>query len=182
MGSVFLTGMPGSGKSTVVSNVIKILWKLGWKVGGILTPEVRVGDKRIGFKVVDLSSRKEAMMASVNIRSVYRVSKYGVDVKNFERIALPALDFAVKKCKVIVIDELGKMEFFSKRFHEKVYEILKLEKPLLAVVHRNYINEFRSFGELITVNLRNRDELPKIVVAKLCELTPSHSSHYSLLS
>jgi len=37
---------------------------------------------------------------------------------------LPALDYAIKTCDVIVIDEIAPMELFSIKFKEKVEEIL----------------------------------------------------------
>jgi nucleoside-triphosphatase len=162
---IFLTGLPGCGKSTVLMKVIELLKEKGLKIGGIVTPEVRVGNKRVGFAVRDIYSGKEGILASVDQKTGHRLGKYRVNLKSFEEVALPALDFALKECDIVAIDEIGRMEFFSEKFKEKVYEIVLSNKPLIAVVHRNYVEKFRDFGKMIVVTKENRDELPEIILS-----------------
>ena len=54
---IFLTGRPGSGKSTVLMKVMERLEAKGLKIGGITTPEVRAKGRRVAFRVVALSSQ-----------------------------------------------------------------------------------------------------------------------------
>jgi nucleoside-triphosphatase len=166
---IFLTGLPGSGKSTVLMKVIKLLSERKLKVGGVITPEIRSKGERIGFAVKDVYSGKEGMLASIKQKVGPRLGKYRVNLENFEEVALPALDFAIKNCDLIAIDEIGKLEFFSKNFHQKVYEIVNSNKPLIAVIHRNYIKEFEIFGELIVATKENRDKLPNIIFDRIIQ-------------
>lgn len=161
---IFLTGLPGSGKSTVLMRVIELLRQNGLKVGGIVTPEMRESGRRTGFLVKDVCSGKEGIMASVEQRTGPRVSKYGVDVEGFERIALPALEFAVKNCDVCCVDEIGRMEFFSPKFKERIHEIVKADKPMIAVLHRDFVNQFRQCGKVIEVTAENRRNLPEQII------------------
>ena len=161
---VFLTGAPGSGKSTVLMNIVEILREKGLKIGGIVTPEIRSGRRRIGFGVKDVFSCEEGILARVNEKVGPKVGKYTINLESFEKIALPALDFAFENCDLVVIDEIGKMEAFSKRFMEKVFEILSSKKKVLAVLHRNFVSEFKSFGRVIEVTEKNRDVLPQELV------------------
>jgi nucleoside-triphosphatase len=62
------------------------------------------------------------------------------------------------------IDEIGRMEFFSEKFKEKVYEVIRSNKPLIAVVHRNYESRFKIFGKMITVTKDNREKLPHLIL------------------
>jgi nucleoside-triphosphatase len=163
---ILLSGMPGSGKSTVVQNVIKSLKERGCKVGGIITPEIRKDGRRIGFKVVDVYSGKEGTLASIGFKSKYRVSKYGINLQDFERIALPALDFARKNCDLTIVDEIGRMELFSEKFKEKVHEILISDKPVLAVVHRNFIHYYEKYGKLLWVNREKIEKITKELIEK----------------
>jgi nucleoside-triphosphatase len=147
---VFLTGRPGSGKSTLFMGVLGELMKKGKKIGGIATPEVREEGVRTGFLVRDMASEKEELFASIGSKSP-TVGKYHVDIEAFERIAIGAMDFAIKKCDVVGLDEIGKMEMLSKRFKEKLREILDSGKPLIATVGRKFVSQFPRYGKVIEV-------------------------------
>ena len=161
---IFLTGKPGSGKSTVLMKVIESLKRRGLKIGGIITPEIRVKGKRIGFKVIDVYSNEEGVLASIGQKSGPRVGKYRIDLKDFERVALKALDFALNDCDVICVDELGKMELFSEKFERKIEEILRSSKPAIIVLHRNLIERYEKYGKVIWVTVENRDKLPEEIL------------------
>jgi len=161
---IFLTGLSGSGKSTVLIKTIELLKEKNPKIGGITTPEIRKQGKRIGFSVKDVFTGKEGILASVDQKIGPRVGKYRIDLKEFERIALPALDFTLKNCVIICVDELGRMEFFSSKFKEKVLEILNSDKKVIACLHRNFIDEFKKYGKLIEVTLENREKLPQEII------------------
>jgi len=156
---ILLTGLPGSGKSTVLMRVVNDLTSKGLRVGGIITPETRVHGRRTGFRIVDLYAGREAVLASSEARTGPQLGRYRVDVDAFEAIALPALDYAEKQCDLVCIDEIGKMEFFSKRFVEKINALFESEKPMIAVVHRDFVRLYGKYGTLITVTLGNRDHL-----------------------
>ena len=155
----FLTGRPGCGKSTVLMRIIDILKKKGLKVGGFITPEIRKDGKRLGFKVVDIHSGEEGILASVNQKEGPKVGKYRVNLEDFERVALKALDFALNNCDIICVDELGKMELFSEKFKKKIEKILRSPKPAIIVLHRNLIENYGKYGKVIWVTVENRDKL-----------------------
>jgi len=164
---IFLTGMPGSGKSTVLMKVIERLRAEGLRVGGIITPEVRTQGQRTAFKVVDLSSGEEGILASVDQPNGPTVGKYRVNIPDFERVAIPALDFAIKQCHIICIDEIGKMELFSTEFKQKINEILRSEKPLIVAVHRNYAKNYEKIGIMLQVTPENREKITDTIVSKI---------------
>jgi len=164
---IFLTGMPGSGKSTVLMKAIERLRAEGLSVGGIITPEVRTEGKRTAFKVVDLSSGEEGILASVDQPNGPTVGKYRVNMPDFERVTMQALDFALKECDIICIDEIGTMELFSAKFKQKVNEILRLEKPVIVAVHRNYAKNYEKMGIMIQVTPENREKIIDTIVSKI---------------
>ena len=112
MKNLLLTGRPGVGKTTVVQAVARLF---PGEVGGFLTGEIRERGMRKGFSITSVEGAN-VVMAHVDFRSSVRVGKYGVDVPAFERIALPALRDAVQRKRIIVIDEIGKMELASRKF------------------------------------------------------------------
>ncbi len=166
---IFITGLPGSGKSTILIKVLNFLKGKNFKIGGIISPEIREKGERIGFEVVDIFSNKRKVFASIYFKSNYKVGKYFVDINAFEEIAINALEFAFENCDIIAIDEIGKMELLSKRFREFVYKIINSNKHLIAVVHRNYINEFEKFGKTFVVTKENRDELTNTILSYIVQ-------------
>lgn len=164
MTRIFLTGVPGCGKSTVLMKVVDILKKKGLKVGGFITPEIRVKGIRTGFKVVDIISNEEGILASINQKTGPSIGKYRVNIFDFERVALEALDFAMEECDVICADEIGKMELFSEKFRKKLKEILSTDKPLVCVLHRSLINQYEMYGKVLYVTRGNRETLQEDVI------------------
>jgi nucleoside-triphosphatase len=164
---LLISGPPASGKSTLIIKLIDFLTKNNVKVGGIISPEVRKGGVRIGFKVVDLLTLKEKLFASVYYKTEYKVGKYYVDVGFFEEIAIPAFEIAERECKVIAIDEIGKMELFSKKFEEKIREVLTGNKVVIAVVHRNYLNEYKKYGKAFWLEREKWKEIYDSIVVEL---------------
>ncbi|RLF48124.1 MAG: AAA family ATPase [Thermoplasmata archaeon] len=128
--NILLTGKPGCGKTTLIKQIIE---ELGLDAGGFYTLEIRREGKREGFKIITLDG-KEGLLAHVNIRSPYRVSKYGVDIKNLEEIGVKSILDALEKNKVIVIDEIGKMELFSEQFRNAVLAALDSQSKVLATI------------------------------------------------
>ena len=168
-GKFFLTGLPGSGKSTVFLRCVEGLRGLGFTVGGIATPEIRSRGRRIGFNVLDLATGRRGLLAGVTVASDYQVGRYGVDLQGFEAVALPALKFAEESCDVVGIDEIGRMEFFSETFRRRVDELVDGPKPLIAVLHRNYVGAFKGKGETYVVSPENREGLSRMVVSGIRE-------------
>ena len=136
--NIFVTGPPRSGKSTLIMDISKKLLELGIEIRGIICPEIRISGRRWGFKVVVYPDGPEEILASIEIRSPYRVSKYGVNIAGFEKIVEEHLSKTLHdpQTKVILIDEIGKMELMSKKFRNFVEKALNSEKPILGVLGR----------------------------------------------
>jgi len=128
-----LTGRPGTGKTSLIKQAVA---GMKGKAGGFYTEEVRSQGVRQGFRLVTLDGRS-AILAHVDIRSPYRVSKYGVDIDSLDRVGVSALHQAAKECYLIVIDESGKMELFSANFRETVLQILDSGKRVLGTIMFN---------------------------------------------
>jgi len=158
---IFLTGLAGSGKSTVLIKTIELLKNSGKKVGGFVTPEIREKGKRKGFYVKDVFSGAMEVFASVDFKIGPKLGKYCIDIDAFDKIALKAIDFALKNCDVIAVDEIGKMEFFSENFKKKLGVLMLEDKPLIAVLHRDFVGQFKQLGKVIEVTKENREKLPE---------------------
>ena len=129
--NILITGNPGVGKTTLIRDIIS---KLNISAGGFYTAEVRDDSgKRWGFKIIALNGR-EGVMASVDLISQYRVSRYGVDIAAIDRVGVAAIRDALEHNDMVVIDEIGRMELFSKQFQDAVLEALDSPKPVLGTI------------------------------------------------
>jgi nucleoside-triphosphatase len=125
-----LTGHPGVGKTTIIKKLIE---KLKLPAGGFYTEEIRENNVRMGFAIVTLSGLK-GVLAHRNFKSRYKVGDYGVGVYTLDRIGVKEIQMCLVEKKVIVIDEIGKMELLSPQFQEAVKKALDADNPVLGTI------------------------------------------------
>jgi len=151
----FVSGAPKSGKTTLLRRIVEELKKRGLKVGGFITPEERHHGTRKGFYVQDIETGKIALLASVDAEGP-KVSKYHVDIKSFESVAIPSMT-NVDNYDVFVIDEIGRMELKSQKFISLLDKIFESPVPLIASLHRDYIGRYGIYGEVVILTPTNRE-------------------------
>lgn len=177
--NLLLTGKPGIGKTTVIKRVLEAL-KV--PVTGFYTREIRGPGGRLGFEAVTIEGPK-CILAHIDFKSPYRVSKYGVDVSTFERIIVPSIDPTLHpEAALIVIDEIGKMECFSSRFCETVLRALDSDKLVLGTITIGggpFIEGIkrRPDVEILTVTLTNRENLHFLILSKLAKAIGDSKSY-----
>ncbi|MBN1351902.1 NTPase [candidate division KSB1 bacterium] len=130
MKNLLLTGRPGTGKTTLIK---KALESCSLQAGGFYTQELREHGHRTGFEIISLAGQK-AVMAHINMKSRYKVGKYGVDKSEIERIAIKSIFDALDDDDIIIIDEIGKMELLSDRFKQAVLTALDSPKHVLGTI------------------------------------------------
>jgi nucleoside-triphosphatase len=159
-----LTGMPGTGKTTIIKQIISAC---GENASGFYTEEIRVSGIRQGFRIVTTGGQT-AILAHLDIHSPYTVSKYGVDIEGLEKIGLAALRQAADHNKLIILDEIGKMELFSDPFKELVLNLIESNKRILGTImlkphpFADCIKQ-KTQVELLTVTRQNQAQ----VIAKI---------------
>ncbi|XP_016956232.1 cancer-related nucleoside-triphosphatase [Drosophila biarmipes] len=137
---VLITGPPGVGKTTLVRKICSFLRDKEHLLQGFYTEEVRGKgtSQRIGFDVVTLAGKRGFLAREQPGDHLRRpkVGKYSVFVQDFEDLALPLLNIKDSQSEpaLLVIDEVGKMELFSRRFESAVVDLLKKKRPLLVTI------------------------------------------------
>lgn len=132
--NIFITGRPGCGKTSLIKELIR---ELNLDAAGFYTQEIREGNVRKGFKIITLNG-KEGILAHVNIKSSYRVSKYKVNLKDLERIGVKSILDALKENKIVIIDEIGKQEMCSTKFRETTISALNSKNKILGTIKLTY--------------------------------------------
>lgn len=93
-------------------------------------------------------------------------------MEEFEKLVLPQLDAGTRPADLYVIDEIGKMELLSTKFRNKITALLLQPTHLLATIAKKgplFIQQIKQRDdiELIEVNHRNRDQLPREIERRI---------------
>jgi nucleoside-triphosphatase len=128
--NIFITGLPGCGKTTLIMEILK---ELNFGAGGFYTSEIKEGGRRLGFTIKTLNGQ-EGVLAHVNIKSPFRVSKYKVNIKDLEDIGVKSILDSLRENKMIVIDEVGAMEMKSEEFKKAVETALNSKNKVLGTI------------------------------------------------
>lgn len=161
--NVFLTGEVGIGKTTVIN---KLLLQL---------PHIICG----GFRTVSAEAITEASMLDVFIEKAWEQTPHdfehlvGSRLEDRRFIPYPrAFDVAGRQileqtptnAKLILMDELGKMESDAMLFQRAVFSALNGSIPVLGVIkpkHTAFLDAIRADerSKIVEVSLENRDNL-----------------------
>jgi len=170
---LLLTGRPGIGKTTVIK---KVAGALGERAGGFYTEEIHGPGGRKGFRLVTLDGQG-AVMAHVDLRGRGRprVSRYGVDVEIIERVGVAALRRAMQGGRIVVVDEIGRMELFCRPFQDVVLEAMGGPHVVIATVMAKptpWVDELKAMSHATTweVTVENRGAMVERVLQWLDEL------------
>jgi nucleoside-triphosphatase len=158
--NVLITGIPGSGKTTLV---VKLAEKLrAFKVAGFYTKEIRTRGVRKGFEVVDLRGVR-TILSHVDMPGRQRVGRYGVDVAGFERY-LGTVPFLSPATDLIIVDEIGTMECLSETFARLVADLLDAPVMVVATIALHgggIIERIKKRADVLIFHVteKNRDSL-----------------------
>ncbi len=167
--NIFLTGAPSSGKTTVIKKVIR---SLSHPCNGFYTEEERIEGRRVGFRMSTVDG-KSGYLAHQDIESDFHIRRYGVSIENIENIAVPAI--LPTDNNIIILDEIGKMECFSKSFIEAAERALDSPNIVIGTITfggTDFIPKAkgRKDIEITEVTVDNRDVLPEIILEKVRSL------------
>jgi len=127
---IFLTGLPGCGKTTLIRGLADRFPKL---VTGFYTEEVRdEKGQRVGFDLVSHTGER-AVFARKGGGSRKRVGKYSVFIEPLEKWGMELLRPSPDR-PLVILDEVGKMECLSRVFQERVLELVDSSYAILGSV------------------------------------------------
>ena len=155
--NILVTGPPRSGKSTLIEKVVQ---EISRPATGFFTQELREKERRVGFSITTLDG-KTGVLAHQSLRSKFRVGKYGVNLEDLDQIAVPSMLPSIP-AQIVVIDEIGKMECFSRLFKETLLRVLSSENQVIgsiAIKGDHFIQSIKKREDvsLISITEKTRD-------------------------
>jgi len=165
--NILLTGPPRCGKSALIEKIIRQIDK---PLTGFFTREIKEKGQRVGFSIITLDG-KGGILAHKESKSKMRVGKYGVNIDELDRIAVPSI-IPSKADQIVIIDEIGKMECFSPLFRETLIKTLDSANPVIGSIAQKgspFIEKVKERKDvlLVPVSEENRDSLPADLSAQI---------------
>ena len=169
---ILITGPPGSGKSTLISRLMGYYTQRNYKIYGFITPEVRQNNKRKGFDVEDIYSKKKFPLARVELLNTkFKLGNYSVFIKEFEDYLDTALNIKENLIDLLIIDEIGKMELFSRKFQDLIEKFFQSEVPIIATIGQKVNHPIKDFilginnTTLLFLNRENREDVFQKIIS-----------------
>jgi nucleoside-triphosphatase THEP1 len=162
--NIFITGNPRCGKSTLIQKVLNDI--ADKKISGIITPEIRINGERQGFKIIDLASNNEEILASVDIKRGPGVSKYRVNIEGIDTIMDKFLE-SYENSEYVIIDEIGMMEFYSRKFRDTIRMVIDSDKKVLATLSKRFVNQYNDKGQIYFLTRENFEEIYNQVLSQM---------------
>ena len=109
-----VSGERGAGKTSLCSAVVQWVRAAGWDVAGLLSPAVLADGRKLGIDVLDLRSGGRRRLANARLFEEERDNGIHTRAWAFDPEALDWGDRvlqAVGSCDLLVVDELGMLEF-----------------------------------------------------------------------
>jgi nucleoside-triphosphatase len=165
--NLLVTGPPRCGKSTLIE---RLAMQIRRPLTGFFTREIREKGVRAGFSIEPLEGKK-GILAHIKSRSPRKLGRYGVNLEEFESLAIPAM-IPSGSDQIIIIDEIGKMECFSPRFREALIHTLDLPNPVISSIAQKgtpFIEKIKERNDvlLVTISEENRDSLPAFLLHQM---------------
>lgn len=170
--NIIITGMPRSGKSTLLKKVLS-----GYKEKvGFVTNEILEGGQRVGFEV-ETNAGEKTVLASVNFNTGFKVARYFVNIENLDRIISRVAKFEVDD--LLYLDEIGQMQLFSENFRDLALKYLDASNICVATLSKVYEDDFtrqikgRDDAVVVEITEDNRDSVEaylKDLIDKLLEI------------
>ncbi len=166
---ILLTGRPGIGKTTVIKKLAQRL--AFFKPSGFYTEEIRQEGIRKGFAIKRLDGSTAGILAHVDVKGPYRVARYGVNIKVFDSF-LSEIEGEVLASRIVLIDEIGKMECYSQRFRLLIENLLSSDRVLIATIAEKgtgFIEKIKNTEGtvIIEVTEHNRERLVSEIEEKI---------------
>ena len=145
---IIITGSRGAGKTAYCRNEIQKARENSLIVRGVLSPAMFLNHKKIAFYAQNLKNDEKRLVGS--LASYANLGKQFHDWTLDPDVIRWVNEFLSEKepCDLLVIDELGPLEFSDHEGYLAAFDCLKNQnyRKALVVIRPECIDAFRSFG------------------------------------
>ncbi|TYP75634.1 nucleoside-triphosphatase [Paenibacillus methanolicus] len=174
MHTFLLTGKSQMGKTTLLKRIIDTVG--AERFGGFYTEEIRDASERMGFTCVLLGGGS-LPLAHVGLNSPHRVGRYGVRAGWFNEEVRRSLTETVDSGKIVVADEIGRMQMSDPDFLPFIQGLLA--SPEQGIVLGSIMEERDAATDalkalpgvrVLPVTWENRDRLHEEIAVEIAAL------------
>ena len=126
-------------------------------VGGVLCPEVRKHDIRIGYDILDVQTNRSVMFGRLALKADFSgepVSDYIISYTGLEFAKLSIQKALESRCDVVFIDEVGHLELAGKGIIESVKTVYQEASNSTTVVRRPLLTAFLEYFNRASPTIR----------------------------
>ena len=163
--NVFITGIPGVGKTTLVRKLAQDLSML--LIKGFYKEKIVEDDSTRGFRVISFDYQ-EQILAHLFIEGPNKMDGFGVNIEGFEKFILPQFQ-NIDMVDLFIFDEIGKMECMSDSFCSGFEKILDADVPVITTYSHHSAFKLNTLKKrkdttFLQMTLKNRDDIWKQVL------------------
>ncbi len=149
--NLVVTGKVKSGKTTWCANYSQ--WLIGHKfaVGGVLCPEARNNDIRIGYDIVDIQTNGTAVFGRIASEANFEGEPVGDYLISYEGLefAKRAIQKALEnRCDMVFIDEVGHLELAGRGIMESARVAYRKAPNTVIIVRKSLLTAFFEYLHL----------------------------------
>lgn len=139
-----ISGAIGQGKTSCLQSVIRILDQEKVTNDGFYSLRVQVENKTIGYDLVDVNNNESEVLLRLNGENQYeKVGKFYIYPQGINKGTEILKKSITNNRELIIIDEIGRLEFDHKGWSNCLNEIMKKsESHILLTVRDIFIDEF----------------------------------------
>ena len=155
--NLIVTGQVQSGKTTWCTNYSQ--WLKGQKfiVGGVLCPEAKNNDIKIGYDVMDAQTGRSVMFGRFASEADFAgepIGKYLISYEGLEFVERRIQEALENRCDMVFLDEVGHLELGGKGVIESVRTACQKASNTTIVVRRQLLTAFFEYFHLADPQIR----------------------------
>jgi nucleoside-triphosphatase THEP1 len=163
-----ITGPIGQGKTTQIQQIIETLKENNIPVSGIFSPRITEKGITTGYDIVNIETgRREAFLRKTDCEVLNGIGKYNIIQSGLES-GIDALSESLKNnSRLIVIDEIGKLELEDRGWSGCVTELVKSSAILIFSVRDTFTDKVIKKWGLNEYSVFNVADDPYLTVCNL---------------